>query len=237
MTPTRVLLHLAVSATLMGLSAAVPGDCTGLEVTTFLIPTGPELGQSEDAGYAATKQAAVGLVSDECYTCAVAYETTSTTPDARNGGRSDDNYCNFGTAQEDPGAPDGPPICVVPECESAQPPFALLHCSRIVPSLAHRLVCPDNTYDGHELQVNCWATAESMDRSQVVERVMLDEAALCMRAGTASRCAAVTVPSVFNRETSIADFCAWDGSQPEGRRASLPPLVAVLQPRRPQPGV
>lgn len=123
----HLLLNLGVAATLVELSSAVPGDCTGLEVATLMIPTGPELGQPEDGSYAATKAAALQLVSEECNACAVAYRTTSTTPLAHNGGLisdSDGPYCQFGTFDLDPDSitedNPGTPICTVSECKPVQ---------------------------------------------------------------------------------------------------------------------
>eukprot|EP01043_Picozoa_sp_COSAG02_P029414 COSAG02_NODE_1830_length_10733_cov_38.842580_1_plen_113_part_10 len=113
MTGDHLLLNLCVTATLVGLSSAVPGDCTGLEFATLLISTGPERGQPEDAGYADTKTAALQLVSEGCKLCADAYRTTSTTPRAYNGGLTSDFFCNFGTMDTNPDDPNGTPICTV----------------------------------------------------------------------------------------------------------------------------
>ena len=65
-----------------------------------------------------------------------------------------------------------------------------------------------------------------MDYADSAQHELTGQTSDCMRAGTQTRCDAVVTNVPHSQETT-ADYCAWDGSQPEGRRASVPtPIVS-----------
>lgn len=87
------------------------------------------------------------------------------------------------------------------------------------------------------LSDNCWSSQEAMDYADLAQRQLAVQTSDCMRAGTQSRCdAMVTTVAGPSSSDTTADYCAWDGSQPEGRRESLStPIVSCVFERHHSP--